>query len=58
MKSLVLLALLAVACFREAKPCDDASYNKVAETCTSRDDCLEQLDKLDELCGARIRGGE
>ncbi len=54
----VLLAVLAVGCWREAPPCDQAGFDAVAETCV-RDgltmaECAERTREHREACARRI----
>jgi hypothetical protein len=54
----VLLALLAVSCFREAPPCDPATLERIKATCTSLEDCNAKLDEREGVCEERMKAGE
>jgi hypothetical protein len=58
MRALLVLGLVAVACFREAPPCDQASLDRIVSTCPSEAECMRLLDERRELCAARFRRGE
>ncbi len=53
-----LFALLAVSCFREAPPCDQATLDRIKRDCTSIEDCDRQLDERRATCAERFRRGE
>ena len=54
----LLAALLLTACFREAPPCDQASLDKIKNTCKSVEECDQRLDDRASICEERIRSGE
>jgi hypothetical protein len=54
----LLLALLAVSCFREAPPCDAATLDRIKRTCTTIEECDRQLDERESVCEERMRRGE
>lgn len=54
----VLIGLLVVGCFREAPPCDQVSYDALADTCApdglTVEQCAARLHERTAFCTKRI----
>ena len=58
MKRALLAGLLAVACFREAPPCDAATLERIKRECPTEEECRRQILERRDVCAERFRRGE